>query len=86
MERGYKSTTPKSSLYLKALLTCVENKSWKLSLPNDPFDSSTIETGDTLTNNMKEEKKKRWEIISFYLCFIMYSIILKMVYKLPGIS
>ena len=28
-----------------------------------PFDNSTIETGDILRNNMKEEKKKRWEEI-----------------------
>ena len=27
----------------------------------DPFDNGTIETGNALMNNMKEEKKKRWE-------------------------
>ena len=28
---------------------------------SDHFDNSTIETGNALMNNMKEEKKKRWE-------------------------
>ena len=28
---------------------------------SDPFDNVTIETGNALMNNMKEEKKKRWE-------------------------
>ena len=28
---------------------------------SDPFDNGTIETGKALMNNMKEEKKKRWE-------------------------
>ena len=33
----------------------------KKQYASNPFDNSTIETGDALINNMKEEKKKRWE-------------------------
>ena len=34
---------------------------YKKQYASDPFDNSTIDTGNALMNNMKEEKKKRWE-------------------------
>ena len=35
---------------------------YKEHYSKNPFDNGTIETGDTLMNNMKEKrKKKRWE-------------------------
>ena len=34
---------------------------YKKQYASDPFDNGTIETGNALMNNMKEEKKKRWE-------------------------
>ena len=34
---------------------------YKKQYASDPFDNGTTETGNTLMNNMKEVKKKRWE-------------------------
>ena len=34
---------------------------YKKQYASDSFDNGTIETGKVLINNMKEEKKKRWE-------------------------
>ena len=34
---------------------------YKKQYASDPFDNGTMETGNALMNNMKEEKKKRWE-------------------------
>ena len=33
----------------------------KQQYASDPFDNGTIETGNELVNNMKEEEKKRWK-------------------------
>ena len=33
----------------------------KKQYASDPFDNGTIETGNELMNNMKEEEKKRWK-------------------------
>ena len=37
---------------------------YKKQYANDLFDNGTIETGNALMNNMKEEKKKRWQEVS----------------------
>ena len=34
---------------------------YKKQYVSDPFDNGTVETGNALMTNMKEEKKKRWE-------------------------
>ena len=34
---------------------------YKKQYASDPFDNGPVETGNALMNNMKEEKKKRWE-------------------------
>ena len=34
---------------------------YKKQYASDPFDNGTIETGNALMNNMKGEKKKKWE-------------------------
>ena len=34
---------------------------YKKQYASDPFDNGTIETGNALMNNMKEEKEKRWK-------------------------
>ena len=38
-------------------------KEYKKQYAGDPFDDGTIETGNALMNNMKEEKKNRWEVV-----------------------
>ena len=45
-------------VYQKNQRACVKSTR---KYASDPFDNGTIETGNALMNNMKEEKKKRWD-------------------------